>query len=134
MHHRWAIEPHRRAIVLLVRAVFNLSVAGVSFWAGTFGLRSPRPNAWIAAAGATFLWTIAFVFVDRLRDLHPRSNAQTALLRRFRVQFAGYLVACCLFGIGSAIYGGAIGIVGAFGGLFVGSWCVWTLQQLAKIR
>jgi hypothetical protein len=117
-----------------VRVVFYLWVAGTLVWAGMLGLRSPRPNVWVATSFAIFFWTMAFVFADRLRDLHPRSNVQTALLRRWRIQLAGYLIAACLFAVGSAIYGGAIGIVGAVGALVAGSWFLWGLQQLAKMR
>ena len=113
---------------------FYLWIAGVSFWVGTAQLTARHSNVWLASGLAIFLWTMAFVFVDRLRDLHPRSNLHTTLLRRWRIQLAGYLVAVCLFGVGSAIYGGAIGILGTVVAVIAGSWFVWSLQQLAKMR
>jgi hypothetical protein len=93
-----------------------------------------RPNVWIAGGLAIFLWTVAFVSADRLRDLRPDSNVQATLLRRWRIQLAGDLIAACLWSIGCAIHGGAIGIFGAVVGLVLGSWFLWGLQQLAKIR
>jgi hypothetical protein len=128
------VRPGRRWLVTLARVVFNLSFAGFLFWVGVMQLTVRRPNVWIAGGLAIFLWTLALVFADRLRDLRPGSNVQTTLLRRWRIQFAGYLIAACLWSIGCAIHGGAIGIFGAIVGLVLGSWFLWGLQQLAKAR
>ena len=121
---------HRRQLLRVLYAVFSLVVAAVLLWTATNLLSERQPNVWLASGGAVFLLTWAFVFVAHV----ARRRTDSTLLWRLRVQYAGFLVAMCLCGVGSAIHGGAIGVVGAFGAFIVGSWCLWLVQQLAKMR
>jgi hypothetical protein len=128
------MTPEARRWIRLARIVISLGFAATLFWLGASALRSSRPNVWIAGGLAVVLWTVAFVFADRLRDLRAASSVQAVLLRRWRIQFAGYLIAACLWSIGCVIYGGAIGVFGAVVGVMVGCFSFWGLQQLAKVR
>jgi Kef-type K+ transport system membrane component KefB len=115
-------------LLRVVYAAFNLVVAGVLLWTGTDVFLTRRPNVWLASGVGLFLLTWAFDFLVRV----ARPRIDMTLLRRLRVRYAGLLVAICLCGVGSAIHGEAIGVIGAFGAFIVGSWCLWLVQQLSK--
>jgi len=121
---------HGRRLLRVLYAAFSLVVAAVLLWTATNLLSERQPNAWLASGGAVFLLTWAFDFVARA----ARRRTDSTFLWRLRVRYAGFLVAMCLCGVGSAIHGGAIGVVGAFGAFIMGSWCLWLVQHLAKTR
>jgi hypothetical protein len=120
----------RQRILRVVDATFKVVVAAVGLWAGAFVLSMRRPNLWVASGAALFFFTQAFDFAVRV----VRPGPDASLLWRLRVRYTSLLVVACLCGVGSAIHGGAIGVIGAFGAFFVGSWCLWLVQQLAKAQ
>jgi hypothetical protein len=126
----WKSDSPGRRILRILDATFKVVVVAVGLWAGAFVLSMRRPNLWVASGVALFFFTQAFD--SAVRVVRPRSDA--SLLWRLRVRYTSLLVATCLCGVGSAIHGGAIGIIGAFGAFIVGSWCLWLVQQLAKAR
>ena len=113
----------------MLRTGFNLLVASFLLWVGTILLMNRQPNAWISSGLAVILYSQAFDYT--VRAVRER---QSTLPWRLQVRWTGYLAGACLCGVGSAMHGGAIGILGAIGAAFGSVFCLWLLQQLAKAR
>ncbi len=126
----WKSGSLGRRFLRILDATFKIVIVGVFLWAGAYFLSMRRPNLWLASGVALFFFTQAFDSAVRV----ARSRADSSWLWRLRVRYTSLLVATCLCGVGSAIYGGAIGTIRAFGAFIVGSWCLWLVQQLAKAR
>jgi hypothetical protein len=117
------------ALRILVLAL-NLALSAAALAVATIVLVMRRPNTLLAIGLAVYFCTMAFDFGVRARRPGPGSSS----LGSFRIQYGGFLAASCLIAAGSALYGGAIGILGTVGALFCGAWCLWFLQVLAKTR
>ena len=111
-------------------AFFSLALAALLLWTATILLSELQPNLWLASGTAIILLSSAFDLVTGF----GRRRIDSIVLWRLRIRYTGLLVAMCFYGVGSAIHGGAIGVLGVFGAFIVGSWCLWLVQQLAKTR
>jgi hypothetical protein len=106
-----------------------VAIAAGLLWAAVEVIPRAMPNAWFTSGIAVWCVAQALELLMRLRA----PDGHHLLMWRLRVRYTALLVATVLCGIGSAIHGGPIGTFGVVIAIVVGSWCLWFVQQLAKV-
>jgi hypothetical protein len=99
---------------------------------GTFFLIVRLPTVLIGLGMAIFAYAAAFktgfMRWHRLRQTASLSSFKTM----FRVYSSANLVAACLSGIGCVIYGGPVGVLGAFVALYWFLMNLWFLKRFTR--
>jgi hypothetical protein len=103
---------------LLAHRVITVLFVGVALYAGTWLLIHSRPNVFFAAGLATLLYAHA---------LKQAFGLKPAVLR---TTWSAYVLAGLLGGIGSALHGGPIGIIGAILSLVWATAWLWIVKTI----
>jgi hypothetical protein len=103
---------------LLAHRAISLSFAGVALSAGTWLLAHGRPNLFFAAGMATLLYA------------HALKNALGFTPAVLRTTWSAYALTGLLCGVGSALHGGPIGIIGAMLSLVWATAWLWMLKLI----
>jgi hypothetical protein len=114
----------------ILRGMFTALRVGTSVGAGTLFLLMREPNVLIGVGAAILFYTDAFK--NGFVGWHHRIEAPSisALKAMLRIHSLGNLVSASLCGIGCVIYGGPIGVLGAFAALYWALLHLWVLKRV----
>ena len=113
----------------ILRALLTALSVSMLVGTGTFFLLVREPNVLIAVGMAIFGYASAFK-TGFMGWHHLRQAPSLSTFKAmFRVYSSGNLVAACLFGIGCVIYGGPVGVLGAFVALYWALLHLWLLKR-----
>jgi hypothetical protein len=113
--------------VMSALSVFLLAGVGTGF------LLLGEPNIMIAVAGGILMYSSAFQrgFMA-WHEYQGRTSSHPSLASMFRSYFGARAVAGCVCAIGSLVYGGAIGVLGAFLSAWWGLFHVWVFKRVTQ--
>jgi hypothetical protein len=116
-----------------LRRVMNALSVSMLAGGGTGFLLLGEPNVVIAVAGGILFYSSAFNHgFMAWHEYQGRTSSHPSLRSMLRFYFGARAVAGCVCAIGSLIYGGAMGLLGAFLSAWWSLFHFWVLKRVTR--